>query len=416
MRILIVHNRYKAAGGEDVVVGAEKSMLEDHGHEVSLLEADNAEISGALTQVATGFNAIYSLTARRRVAAEMARFRPNIMHVHNFLPLLSPSVYYAAREAGVAVVQTLHNYRLICPGGGLLRKGSVCEQCLGKTVPTPGVLQACYRDSRAATASVAAMLVLHRTLGTWRTMVDAYITLTQFGREKFIQGGLPPDRLFVKPNFVHSAAPPGQGDGGFALFIGRLSEEKGIRQLLVAWSRLGIDVPLKIAGDGPLRGDVQAAAQCMKNVELLGHVSRDRVADLLQRARVVIVPSICYEAFGLAVIEAFAAGVPVIASNIGALGELIDHGRTGLYARPGDAEDLARQVEWLAAHEEQRRRMQQAARREFELHYTAERNCKMLLAIYERALQRPRPPVMNCGPAEPATAPAPKELTQKRYR
>jgi glycosyltransferase involved in cell wall biosynthesis len=388
MRILIVHNRYKLAGGEDVVVESEKSMLEDHGYEVSLLEADNAESSDALTQVATGFTAIYSRTARRRVAAEVARFRPSVMHVHNFLPLLSPSVYYAAHEAGVAVVQTLHNYRLICPSGQLLRKGRVCEQCLGKTVPTPGVLHACYRDSRTATASVAAMLALHRTVGTWRMMVDAYIALTEFGREKFIRGGLPPDRLFVKPNFVHSAAPPGQGDGGFALFIGRLSEEKGIRPLLVAWKRLGMTLPLKIAGDGPLRGEVQAATQCMKNVELLGHVSKDRVADLLRRAHVVIVPSIWYEAFGLVVIEAFAAGVPVIASNIGALGELVDHGRTGLHARPGDAEDLVNQVEWLAAHEEQRRCMQQAARREFELHYTAERNCEMLLTIYERARLR----------------------------
>jgi glycosyltransferase involved in cell wall biosynthesis len=391
MRILLVHNRYKFAGGEDVVVGAEKTMLEEHGHEVSLLEADNAEISGALTQVATGFSAIYSRIARRRVAAEMTRFRPSVMHVHNFLPLLSPSVYYAAREAGVAVVQTLHNYRLICPGGGLLRKGSICEQCLGKAIPTPGVLHACYRDSRAATGSVAAMLVLHRMLRTWGTMVDAYIALTQFGREKFIQGGLPPDRLFVKPNFVHSATPPGQGDGGFALFIGRLSEEKGIRPLLVAWKRLGMTLPLKIAGDGPLRAEVQAATQCLANVELLGHVSKDRVADLLRRAQVLIIPSICYEGFGMVVVEAFAAGVPVIASNIGALGELVDHGRTGLHARPGDAEDLARQVEWLAVHEEERRCMQQAARREFELHYTAERNCEMLLAIYERARQRLKP-------------------------
>ena len=391
MRILLVHNRYKFAGGEDVVVGAEKSMLEDHGHEVSLLEADNAEISGALTQVATGFTAIYSWKARRRVAAEVARFRPNVMHVHNFLPLLSPSVYYAAHEADVAVVQTLHNYRLICPGGQLLRNGGICEQCLGKAAPIPGVLHACYRGSRAATVSVAAMLVLHRTLRTWGTMVDAYIALTEFGREKFIRGGLPPDRLFVKPNFVHSAVPPGQGDGGFALFIGRLSEEKGIRPLLVAWKRLGMTLPLKIAGDGPLRAEVQMATQCMKNVELLGHVSKDRVADMLQRAHVLIIPSIWYEGFPMVLVEAFAAGVAVIASNIGALGELIDHGRTGLHARPGDAEDLARQVEWLAAHEEQRRRMQQAARREFELHYTAERNCEMLLAIYELARRRHKP-------------------------
>lgn len=172
-------------------------------------------------------------------------------------------------------------------------------------------------------------------------MVDAYIALTEFGREKFIRGGLPPDRLFVKPNFVHSAAQPGQGEGGFALFIGRLSEEKGIRPLLAAWKRLGIELPLKIAGDGPLKAEVQATTQCMKNVELLGHVSKDRVADMLRRAYVLIIPSICYEGFPMTVVEAFAAGVPVIASNMGALGELIDHGRTGLHAQPDRWQGMA---------------------------------------------------------------------------
>nr|WP_283812845.1 glycosyltransferase family 4 protein [Bradyrhizobium tropiciagri] len=390
MRVLLVHNRYKFAGGEDVVVAAEKAMLEDHGHEVSLLDADNAEISGALSKAVAGFTAIYSPAAKRRVADEVARFRPGIMHVHNFFPLLSPSVYCAAHEAGVPVVQTLHNYRLVCPGSQLLRNGSICEQCLGKTAAIHGVVHGCYRGSRAATASVASMLAVHRALGTWG-MVDAYIALTRFGRETFIRGGLPPDRLFVKPNFAHSAAATGQGDGGFALFVGRLSVEKGIRPLLGAWKRPGVDLPLKIAGDGPLMAEVQAAARGMANVELLGQVSKDRVADMLRRAQMLIIPSIWYEGFPMVVVEAFAAGVPVIASNIGALGELIDHGRTGLHARPGDAEDLARQVEFLASDEAQRQRMRHAVRREFELHYTAERNCEMLLAIYEQARARLMP-------------------------
>jgi glycosyltransferase involved in cell wall biosynthesis len=387
MRILLVHNRYQSPGGEDVVVQAERTMLENHGHEVSLLEADNAEISGALKRISTGFNAVHSRASKKRVAAELARFRPMIMHVHNFFPLFSPAIYYAAHEAGVAVVQTLHNYRLLCPNALLLRDGRICEDCLGKAIPAPGVLHACYRGSRAASASIASMLALHRALGTWRTMVDAYIALTEFGREKFIQGGLPADRLFVKPNFVQSISSAGQRYGEFAVFIGRLTEEKGIRTLLSAWRELGGKMRLKIAGDGPLRAEVEAVARCMKEVELLGHVAREGVAELLRRAHVLIVPSLWYEGFPIVVAEAFAAGVPVIASNLGGLGELVHPGRTGLHTRPGDAENLAAKVEWLVTHEEERQRMGGAARREFELRYTADRNYEMLLTIYNRAHQ-----------------------------
>ena len=387
MKILLVHNRYQFAGGEEVVVQAERFMLENHSHEVALLEADNAKNSGVLKQFSTGFNAVYSRAAKKRIAAELARFRPTIMHVHNFFPLFSPSIYYAAREAGVAVVQTLHNYRLFCPNALLLREGRPCEACLKKAIPLPAVFHACYRGSRAATASITSMIALHRAWGTWRTMVDAYIALTEFSREKFIQGGLPANRVFVKPNFVQPVSPSGQGDGGFAVFIGRLAEEKGIRTLLGAWTKLNGKMPLKIAGDGPLRTEVEAVAHRMKEVELLGHLTKDGVADLLRRAHVMIVPSIWYEGFPIVIAEAFAAGVPVIASNLGALSELIQHGRTGLHYRPGDAKDLTAQIEWLIAHEEERQRMRRAARSQFELHYTADRNYEMLRAIYNRALQ-----------------------------
>ena len=387
MKILLVHNHYQFAGGEDVVVQAERSMLENNSHEVALLEADNAENTGALKQISTGINAVHSRAAKKRIAAELARFRPSIMHVHNFFPLFSPSIYYAARETGVAVVQTLHNYRLLCPNALLHREGRPCETCLGKAIPLPAVFSACYRGSRAATASVTSMIALHRAWGTWRTMVDAYIALTGFSREKFIQGGLPANRVFVKPNFVQPVPPNGQGDGGFAVFIGRLAEEKGIRTLLGAWTKLNGKMPLKIAGDGPLRPEVEAVAHRMKGVELLGHLTKDGVMELLRRAHVLIVPSIWYEGFPIVIAEAFAAGVPVIASNLGALGELIQHGRTGLHYRPGDAKDLTAQIEWLMTHEEERQSMRLAARSEFEMHYTADQNYKTLQAIYDRALQ-----------------------------
>ena len=388
MRILLVHNRYQIAGGEDTVVHAEKSMLESHGHEVALLENDNAEISGGLGQLKAGMGAVYSQRGKRRVALELARFRPHVMHVHNFFPLFSPSIYSAARGAGVAVVQTLHNYRLVCPNALLFRDGHVCEDCVGRAVPLPGVVHACYRGSRLATAPVAAMLTAHRALGTWTNMVDAYIALTEFSRQKLTEGGLPAEKMFVKPNFVHDSGPVGAGRGGYALFVGRLSAEKGISTLLAAWERLEGGMPLKIAGAGPMSEEVGLAARNLQQVECLGTVPKERVTELMRDATVLVFPSIWYETFGMSIIEAYAAGLPVIASRLGAMKSLVEHERTGLQFEPGNAKDLAAQVAWVIAHPREWQEMRRNARTEFEAKYTADRNYAMLLHIYEAAIHR----------------------------
>jgi glycosyltransferase involved in cell wall biosynthesis len=390
MKILLVHNRYRIAGGEDAAMHAEKSMLEEREHDVALLEADNTEISGALGQLKTGVGAIYSWHGKRRVAVELARFHPDVMHVHNFFPLFSPSIYSAAHGAGVAVVQTLHNYRLVCPNALFLRDGHVCEDCLGVAFPLHGVIHACYRGSRLATAPVAAMLAVHRAMGTWREGVDAYIALTEFSRQKLVASGLPADRMFVKPNFVHPAPPVGNGEGGYALFVGRLSEEKGISTLLAAWKQLVAETPLKIVGDGPLANTVKSAADKTPAIEWLGRVSRERVVELMQRATLLIFPSIWYETFGLVIIEAFAVGLPVVASNLCTTSTLVQHRQTGLHFRPGDADDLVTQVRWARSHPAEIQEMRRAARREFEAKYTADRNYDMLLNIYQTAMQRAR--------------------------
>lgn len=218
--------------------------------------------------------------------------------------------------------------------------------------------------------------------------MDAYIALTEFSRQKFIQGGLPSDRLFVKPNFVQSKQTIGQGDGGFALYLGRLSEEKGISTLLSAWSKLRGKVRLIIAGDGPLRSEVERASKSIKGVEAVGAVAKDRAADLLRNAWAVIVPSIWYEGFPMVVAEAFAAGVPVIASNLGSLNEIINHRHTGLHYLPGNPEGLASQIKWLLSHEKERQQMRLAARREYEMRYTPNRNYERLMAIYSRVQSR----------------------------
>jgi glycosyltransferase involved in cell wall biosynthesis len=388
MKILLVHNRYQIAGGEDTVVHAEKSLLESHGHEILLVEADNKQIDGAAGRFRAAMGAVHSLGGKRRVVSEVARFRPEVMHVHNFFPLFSPSVYSAAREAGVAVVQTLHNYRLVCPNALLFRDGHVCEECLGVAVPLPGVWHACYRGSRLATAPVAAMLAVHRALGTWTNMVDAYIALTEFSRQKLTEGGLPAEKMFVKSNFVHPVPTVGNAKGGYALFAGRLSEEKGVSTLLAAWKQLAAEIPLKIVGDGPLAHMVKSATRESHGIEWLGQVSREQVMELMQNASLLIFPSIVYETFGMSIVEAFAAGLPVVCSNIGAMSSLVRHRQTGLHFRAGDADDLVAQVRWARAQTAGLEEMRRAARGEFEANYTAERNYKMLIHIYESAIER----------------------------
>ncbi len=382
MRVLLLHNRYQIAGGEDVVVRAEKALLEANGHCVTLLETSNDNITNPWEQAKAAANTIYSRSSKQWVRAEIASFSPDVVHVHNFFPLLSPSVYYACREAGVPVVQTLHNYRLLCPAGSFFRQGKVCEDCLGKNVPWPGVVHSCYRGSKAGTAVVATMLSVHQ-VQTWTSMIDTYVALTEFARQKFIQGNFPAEKITVKPNFVYPDPKQGNGRGGYALFVGRLWPDKGIETLLKAWEIVGGRLPLKIVGDGLLAQQVAEAVERVPGVEWLGRRPTAEVHELMGEATFLVFPSEWYETFGLVAIEAFAKGTPVVAANIGALAEIVESGRTGLHFRPGDPEALAAQVTWVLTHPTQVAQMRREARAEFEAKYTAERNYKMLMAIYE---------------------------------
>jgi glycosyltransferase involved in cell wall biosynthesis len=290
------------------------------------------------------------------------------------------------------VIQTLHNYRLLCPVALFFRDGRVCEDCMGKAVPWPGVVHGCYRGSRAASGVIATMLTVHRALRTWTEMVDVYVALTEFARDKFIEGGLPAGKIVVKPNFVAPDPGQGPGGGGYALFVGRLAPEKGTGTMLAAWDRLGTRIPLKIVGDGPLRDRVMGAAARQSNVEWLGHMPVADVHELMGKADMLVFPSQWYETFGRVAAEAFAAGTPVIAANIGAVAELVEHGRTGLKFRPGDPGDLVTQVEWALSHPAGLRSMREEVRAEFEAKYTAERNYRTLMEIYEAALERKKVP------------------------
>jgi len=263
---------------------------------------------------------------------------------------------------------------------------------MGKAIPWPGVVHACYRGSRAASGAVATMLTVHRALRTWTETVDVYVALTGFARDKFVEGGLPADKIVVKPNFVAPDPGPGRGGGGYALFVGRLAPEKGTETMLAAWDRLENSIPLKIVGDGPLRARVARAAATRANVEWLGHRPVAEVHALMREADMLVFPSEWYETFGRVAAEAFAAGTPVVAADIGAVAELVEHGRTGLKFRPGDPDDLAAQVDLALSQPARLRRMRGEARAEFEARYTAERNYPKLMEIYRRALERKKVP------------------------
>ncbi len=375
--VLTAHNFYQQPGGEDVVYAAEAALLREHGHPVATFERDNAHIrSGGMAAV----QAVWSTPARREIGARLGSQPAEIVHFHNTFPLISPSAYYAAMKQGAAVVQTLHNYRLICPGALLARDGAPCEECVTQRSLLPAVAHGCYRGSRAGTASVAAMLGVHRAVGTYQYAVDAYIALSEFARGKFIAGGLPAERVWVKPNFLNDPG-AGGGDGGYALFAGRLSAEKGIGTLVDAWNSVA-DIRLRVAGAGPLE-----QTRWPGGVQTLGQVPREEVLALLRRAVALIYPSVCFENAPMTILEAFACGTPVIASSLGAMAELVRHGYNGLLFRAGDARDLATQVRYAFTHPEHMAEMRRNARREYEEKYTPESNYRQLMAIYERAME-----------------------------
>jgi glycosyltransferase involved in cell wall biosynthesis len=379
MRILIVHEQYRQAGGEDAAVAQELALLTEAGVEVALLSEDNHNIARATPALA--LRALWSLEGRRRVATEIDRFAPDILHVHNSFPLLSASIYAAAAERGVAVVQTLHNFRLLCPNALLLRDGRHCEECVDKKIKWPGILHACYRDSRAASAVVAGVAAVHRLTAIRHHYVDRYLALSSFSARRFVAGGLPADRLTICPPVVREPGSepcvPTNRNGG--LFVGRLSPEKGVESLLRAWR--GIPQPLTVIGDGPLAEPLRRDAP--PHVTFLGRQPPEMVSQAMRRAALLLFPSLCYENFPLSVAEAMAHGLPVLAAAGGSVAETLEAGRTGAFAPPGDvaawrscAQEMLAQPDRLAA-------MGMAGRSVFQERYSRAASLSRRLALYE---------------------------------
>jgi len=382
MNILMLHNSYQFHGGEDESFASEVRMLTDAGHHVETIHLKNENVSG-LGAVQVGIQSIWSHHSYNLVDQKLQERTFSVLHVQNFFPLISPSVYYAAKKNGVPVVQTLRNYRLLCPSTILYRNGKICEECLHKTFKYPGIIHGCYRDSALSSATVAALTALHSLKGTWRNAVDLYISLTEFSRQKFIEGGFPPDRVIVKPNFVYPDPGPGDGNGGYVLFVGRLTPEKGVETLLSAWDRVKSPGTLKIVGEGPLEVRVAAFCEGRTNVQWLGHKTAAEAKELMGAASVLVFPSEWYEPFGRVAIESFAKGTPVITSRLAGMPEIVQDRQTGLLCNAGDPEDLAAKLHWALDHPAEIRAMRPRARAMYESKYTAEENCGALLRAYQ---------------------------------
>lgn len=330
---------------------------------------------------------IWSQGSRQGLAAILEAERPDLVHVHNTFIVISPSIYSACAERGIPVVQTLHNFRLLCPGSSFFRSGKVCEECVHHSL-FRSVLHGCYRNSSQASAAVALSLATHRALGTWESSVTRYIALTHFAKDKFVHAGFPSERIVVKPNFTDPDPGERLGAGQYAVFIGRLDPTKGTRVLPDAWNSLPVKYPLHVLGDGPDRQWMEARVRELRISEVIfrGQLPRAEAVEAVKGARFTIMPSTWYETFGLSIIESFACGTPVLCSRLGAMSELVDDHRTGLHFNPSDPEDLAEKVEWAWSHPSELARMGRVARRKYESDYSAEKNYSQLMEIYEQAI------------------------------
>lgn len=390
MRVLLLHNRYQIQGGEDVVVAQESAALRSAGVEVEVMEIDNDAISGIMAKLSTTLHVAYSSSMRDLVRARIRSCGADVVHVHNFFPRFTPSVYDAAADEGCCVVQTLHNYRLLCANGYLFRDERICMDCLNIKNSLPGIQHRCYRGSFVGTAALNGMVLFHKIRKTWVERVDRFIALTTFAREMFIPHLLlDPEKVVVKANLVPDIG-LSNGRKDYALFVGRLSPEKGINMLLRAARTGRATLPIKIVGSGRMQDSVQREAES-GTVDFVGKKSSAEVHELLRGARVLIVPSIWHEAgVPLVIGEAYSAGVPVICCNIEPIVSVVNHEENGLLISPNDENALADAITRVHVDNKLHEKMSRNARITYEQLYQPEPNIQQLLEVYSDAAEHRR--------------------------
>ena len=391
VKLLVVHNFYgsEAPSGENKVFHAEKTLLRSHGHWVEEFTRRSDEIRsrGLRGKLRGAMATPWSRRSAKDLRDHVERMRPDVVHVHNTFPLISPSIFHAIGHRAARVL-TLHNYRLFCAAAIPMRDGRVCTDCLDSRSVLPALRHGCYRDSRAATVPLAAGVALHRALGTWSNHVEAFISLTDFQRELISRSGLPAAKVRVKPNFYpgRPTVIPWQERESSVVFAGRLTAEKGVSNLVRAWKLWGEEAPqLEMVGDGDLRPKLEQMAAGLP-VRFLGQVAGTQAQERIARARLLVLPSECFEGFPMVIQEAFAFGTPVAVARIGPLPSIVENGEKGLVFESANPDSLLHEVQTAWKSNGLLERLARAARAEFETKYTEDANYRMLMAIYQDAI------------------------------
>lgn len=385
LNIFLAHNFYRQRGGEASVFQNERELLASGGHQVVCYTRDNLEInnSGIFNRLISPLWFTYNNDTTKQVASIVSKKCFDVAHIHNTFPLISPSLYYVLKDFNIPIIQTLHNFRLMCPSATFYRNGNICEDCMGKLVAYPGIRYKCWQESYAKTACVTGALTFHKLASTFTNKVDIFIALTDFARKKFVEGGIPDNKVVVKPNFSPDFGFQNKQQGKYFLFVGRLSEEKGLYTLLQAWEKLPTNCVLKIVGDGLLHNKVSELAEQFNNIEYLGKLSKELVIEVMRDAISLVFPSEWYEGFPMVIAEAFSVGLPVITSKLGSMSTLIEHGYTGLHFEPGSVESLKNKIQWANANQSKMLEMAKNARHVYECNYTPQKNYSQIMRIYD---------------------------------
>lgn len=384
MRILSIHNEYLIRGGEEESRQAEVSVLKHYGNDVSSYIENNTKVS-SLSQVGVALRTLWSKESYRVVKHLLKAQRHDVLHVQNFFPLISPSVYYAAHSERVPVVQAVRNYRFLCANSFLYRDGQVCELCSKKSFKIDAIQHKCYRENRAASATAASMHLLHSLLHTWNR-IDKFVAVSEFVKKKMIEGGFPKEKIAVKPNFVYPDPNGSLQKEDYIIYVGRLQAEKGIQHLLAAIRSMKSSIKVKIIGVGSLESEVVEATK-NKNIEYLGKKTLAETYDIIGKAKALVIPSLWHEPFGRVVVEAYAKGTPVIGSRMGGIPELIEDGVTGYTYEAGNTDDLANQIERIYQDEALTTEMGLAAREVYLKKYSPESNYRMMMDIYSQLIK-----------------------------
>ena len=387
MNVLVLHSKYQAAGGEESSISTDLELMSRLGISYRLFTEENAQAAdyGALR---LAINTVWSRSAAARLEQHLKANSYDVAHVHNTFPMLSGSVYYILKQFGLPVVQTFHNFRLFCTNGLLFRQGRPCEECIGHKFPIKSLRHPCYHRGHAANGVVAIQIGLHRVLRTYEDNVDTFLALSQFAKKLIIRAGIPGERVLLRANCITPDPGEGDGGGGYGLFVGMLSESKGIMQLLAAWARAATGRELRIIGDGPLRGAVQAEASRRSDVKYLGPQPRSSVFSQMKSARALIFPSILYEGMPMTILEAFAVGTPVVAHRLGTMAEMISPGVNGWLTDSTTESSLADSIRSALSSDGQALKLRQHCRAEYEQHYSERAGTASLVAAYEHAMNR----------------------------